>query len=351
MGLLGLVTWERHTGYFGPAFSPDGRFVYVVGRETEGATWGFGWEFFTPPAYAYPLSDHVSLVRVEASSGRRETLETWTTTPVARRVIREYRGRVFNTMRATVRPRPDGVEYGIEMAIPKVPMSDIHTLDGVWSETAAARRRGEWRRGGWLRGPSEPVLAGAVEVFELQGAEAFPCAVALLDHSTLTPRALTWSRDCAARYSDGPTREALLAVSRKADLDRHAEIARVRHERIAKHRADGLPEGDAILRSYRDLEDMGYLPRSPRLTARPIDGAAAASLPTFEIAEPEMASGIFPDIERAVASPGTEVEKSMGRYIVHRDYTTSARLNALLDSGARAFVVRYRGAAYRIEIR
>ena len=63
-----------------------------------------------------------------------------------------------------------------------------------------------------------------------------------------------------------------------------------------------------------------------------------------------MASGVFPDIEKAIASPGTEIDKS-GRYIVHRDYTTSARLNAWLDGGAREFVVRFRGATYRIEVR
>ena len=349
--LLGLATWQRHTGYFGPAFTPDGRFVYAVVRETDGITWGFGWEHFTPPAWAYPLSDRLSLVRIDVASANRQTLETWATTPVSRRVIREYRGRVFNTMSATVRPGPDRVDYVISMSIPKVPFSEIHTIEGAWSETGTARRRGDWRAGGWGgTGLSEPLVAGTQEVFTLPGVEFFPCAIVILDHAARASRPLTWTRDCSTRYPQGPVADDLLAVSRKPDIDRIAELERVRTARIAKHRAEGASESEAILRVNRELEDRGLLPRSPRMTARAIDGRSL-SLPTFEIADAEMQSGVFPDIERAIADPGLEIDKSMGRYIVHRDYTTSARLNALLEGGAREFAVRFRGGTYHIEIR
>jgi hypothetical protein len=43
----------------------------------------------------------------------------------------------------------------------------------------------------------------------------------------------------------------------------------------------------------------------------------AAVLAAFGTA---MASGIFPDIEKALSAPGTEIDKSMGKYIVHNDY-------------------------------
>lgn len=74
-------------------------------------------------------------------------------------------------------------------------------------------------------------------------------------------------------------------------------------------------------------------------------------VPLFEIAEAEMASGIFPDIDKALAAPGGEVERSLGKYVVHNDYTTSRGLNAHLATGAREFLVRLRGATYRMEIR
>jgi hypothetical protein len=63
-----------------------------------------------------------------------------------------------------------------------------------------------------------------------------------------------------------------------------------------------------------------------------------------------MRSGVFPDIERAIADPGAEIDRS-GRYLVHRDFTNSERLNTLLDGGGGAFAVRFRGATYRIDIR
>jgi hypothetical protein len=352
---LGLVTWERHTGYLAPAFARDGRAVYAMVRDTRGVTWGFGWEHFTPPAHAYPLADRVRLVRLDVASGAEETLETWGTTPVTRRLLREYRGRVFNFMSARVRVEPDGsVHYAATLAIPVVPVSEVHRLGGVWSTTPGARRRGEWSREGWASdGPSEPVLSGPTEVFALPGPEGFPCAVALLDHRTRAVRVLARSAAFAARYPGGPSLDALLAVSRKADIERVEEVRRVKAELVAKYRGQGLSEGDAILRSLGDLEDRGYLPRSPRLVAHRLAGDAPppAALPVFEIADAEMASGIFPDLERALARPGAEVRKSTGAYVVHRDYGTSQRLNAYLERGGREFLVRFRGARYRVEVR
>jgi hypothetical protein len=353
---LRLLTWESHTGYFGPAFSSDGRFVYAVMRETRGFTWGFGWEHFTPPAHAYALMDQISLVRLEVQSGKLETLESWPSTPVRQRVISEYRGRVFNTMHAKVRPEAAGaVRYEVEMAIPMVPSSQVHRLAGNWAAEETVRRRGEWRRGGYTgSGTSEPVVVGDTEVFALGGSESFPCAVVLLDHRTKTPRVLVTSAACAERYPDGPPIDALLEVSRKKDIDRIAKLERARSELVANYRKQGASEIEALLRTNRDLEDMDYLPKSPRLVAHKIaaaDSDAFPALPLFEIAEAEMASGVFPDIEKALAAPGTEIDKSMGKYIVHNDYANSRKLNAHLAGGTREFLVRFRDETYRIELR
>ncbi len=270
-------------------------------------------------------------------------------------MIREYRGRVFNTISAAVRPAADGtVRYGVALAIPKIASSEIHGLAGTWADTSASRSRGEWQRAPMPPvGVSEPVLSGQTEIFTLPGPEFFPSAIVLLDHRAMTARVLIAAAAYSRAYPTGPSLDALLAVSRKKDVDRVAAMERIQRERVARYRAEGLGEGDAILKAYRDLENLGYLPKSPRMIAYRVDpgDAASSSLPLFEIAEPEMASGIFPDLERALSSPGTEVEKSMGRYIVHRDYTTSARLSDSLEHGDREFLVRFRGATYRVEIR
>ena len=352
---LKLVTWEAHTGYFGPAFSHDGRHVYAVVRETSGFTWGLGWEHFTPPAYAYPMSDRIRLVRVDTASGTEETLETWATTPVHQRIISEYRGRVFNTFHATVRPDArSGVQYEAKMALPVAPASEVHVLTGTWSPHAADRRRGDWQRAHRVMGPSEPVVSGETEVFALKGPESYPCAIALLDHEVMKARVLAQSAVCTRRYPEGPPVAALLEVSRKKDIERVAELERVRAALVAKHRERGATEIEALLRTTRDLEDLGYLPKSPRIVAHRLsanDADANRGLPLFSIAEAEMASGIFPDIAKALAAPGTEINKTIGRYMLHDTYANSHALNAHLASGGREFLVRYRGETWRIELR
>lgn len=351
-----LPTWESHAGYFGPAFSHDGRFVFTVVRETAGFAWGPGWEHFTPPAYAYPMTDQIGLVRIELESGKTEILETWSSTPVSRRVIREYRGRIFNTMRAILRPDADGtVRYTVEMSIPVVPSSETHLLEGSWADLSAKRARGEWRRGGSSQaGPSEPVLAGQTELFAVKGQESFPSAVLLLDHRAMTARALLKNAAYAALYPDGPALGELLESSRKKDIERVAELNRLRGEFAAEYRARGFSESGALLKSYRELEDRGYMPKSPRITTRKLERADASdvsTLPAFDIADAEMASGIFPDIEKALAAPGAEIDKSMGEYIVHRDYENSRKLNAHLAGGGREFLIRFRQHTYRVELR
>jgi hypothetical protein len=148
--------------------------------------------------------------------------------------------------------------------------------------------------------------------------------------------------------------DELLAASRKPEIDRLNAFKRRQAELVAEYRARGALEAEALVRSYRTLQDEGYLPRSPRIVAQPLDAAdrsVAGSLPQFEIAEAEWASGIFQDIERAINTPGVEVDKSSVSYVMHRDYSNSEKVNAYIAGGGRTFVVRYRDAFYRIEIR
>lgn len=351
---LRLFTLEHHTGYFGPAFSPDGRSVYAVVRDTTGLTWGAGWEHFTPPAYALPLTDRVRLIRIDAASGAAETLESWDTTPVSRRVIREYRGRVFNVMTASVRVDGNGIAYSVRMAIPVVPASEVHQLSGTWSQGMAAQQRGEWTREGYARsGLSEPVLAGQTEVFALRGPESYPSAVVLLDHATMRSRVIAKSPAYDSLHPAGPQTQELLTISRKQDIERIAAMQRKRDELVAGYRARGMSEIEALLKSSRDLEDLGFVPKSTRMVARRLDSRdapASPRLPLFDIADAEMASGIFPDLEKALAEPGAEIDKAMGKYIVHRDYANSEKLNTHLAGGGLAYLVRYRGTLYRIDI-
>ena len=109
-----------------------------------------------------------------------------------------------------------------------------------------------------------------------------------------------------------------------------------------------FPRATRSWRRTATCKRLGHYSKSPPLTARRVS-ASAADTPLIEIPEGEIASGVFPDIERALATPGTAVDKS-GRYTIHRDYENSAKLNALIQTDMRRFWVRYRGEVYEMVI-
>ena len=100
------------------------------------------------------------------------------------------------------------------------------------------------------------------------------------------------------------------------------------------------------------LEDRGQIKYGNRnLNARLVgttDGYT--EMFGYEIAAGEMQSGIFPDLEQAIANPGVAIDKDIGRYVIHDHYKNSAKLNALLASGGDRFRVGYLGKIYAITI-
>jgi hypothetical protein len=103
-----------------------------------------------------------------------------------------------------------------------------------------------------------------------------------------------------------------------------------------------------MLRANDEMERLGYFPMSPKLLAARIDGIPQ-DVKVFEITSDEFRFGLFPDIEAALAKPGTEVAFH-GKYIRHRDFGTSDRLNEYLDSGSRSFIEKHNRALYRISV-
>ena len=60
--------------------------------------------------------------------------------------------------------------------------------------------------------------------------------------------------------------------------------------------------------------------------------------PLFSISAMEFRVGLFPDIERAMASPGTEVRYG-GPYLRHSEFKTSDAINAAIAAGTDEFFV------------
>ena len=158
----------------------------------------------------------------------------------------------------------------------------------------------------------------------------------------------------AGLYSQGVPAKLIAERSRRVPIERSQEMRRVRRELVAGFGHEGMNEGAAMLRANKEMQRLGYYPKTPTISARRLGDHAAdggiAELPLFEIADGEMQSGIFPDIEQAIAGPGIAVDKDMGKYVIHQHYDNSAKLNALLASGGERFRVRYLGELYEITI-
>jgi hypothetical protein len=71
LAAVGLVTVERHTGFFAPVWDAEGDGIYYVQRDSFGITWGFGWEHLSPPAYSYVVSDEFRLRHLDLDGRNR----------------------------------------------------------------------------------------------------------------------------------------------------------------------------------------------------------------------------------------------------------------------------------------
>jgi hypothetical protein len=319
--------------------------VYFIERETSGFTWGLGWEKFTPPAKAYVQQDSVSLKRFHRETGTVETLDTWET-PVQGRVIREYRGRIFNTMSARVDTSGDGVDYLLRMSVPRVPQSEQHFLKGRW--TPGAHGAGWTDQWGGMTGYAENVLVQGREVLTVPGREYFPAAI-VETADNRDYEVLVSNPAFDDLYPEGIPTKVLQERSRRPLIERARKLRQVHAELVREGREQGLSEGDAELRAADRMEELGYYPKGPRLIASEIEQAAPGG-EVFEISEMEFTVGLFRDIRSAIESPGREVKKSMGRYIIHRDFDTSQRLNEWLGSGQTEFVVAYDSRRFLLRV-
>ena len=157
-------------------------------------------------------------------------------------------------------------------------------------------------------------------------------------------------------YPDGVPLPKIVESSRRSGIERIQTVRRTYEELMQKYKAMGMGEVQAALRTGKDMQRLGYYPKTPTIVARRLgpEEAEKSELDKealFSIAKEEMESGIFQDIERAIANPGEETDKSSDVYFTHRDYSTSARLNAFLKTGKTRFYVRHLGNTYELTIK
>ena len=347
----GLVAYDRHTGYYAPVFAPGEDAVYYIQRDTTGLSWGIGWEGFSGPASARAVSDTISLRRLELATGDATILETWDSTPIVGRTIRSYRPKLYKYLGVRLRAEtPDRVEYAFKLSLRDETTIRQFGVSGVWSTDHEIVARGEWGEGFVsLSGHSRWPIRDTVELFAAYAYGAHSPALLAHDHQTGTTKVLLDTNAFHTLYPDGVEPKWIAEWSKREDMIRIQDLERTHAELTARYEAEGLSSHQVAMRVIDEMQRLGFYPAPDTLTARLLAaGETLPALPVFAIAEGEMASGVFPDIEKAVATPGEAVEKGMGRYVIHRDYQNSATLNEFFNAGGTRMIVRYQGHDYEV---
>ena len=245
---------------------------------------------------------------------------------------------------------PNHLEFELAVTRHDTPLSRTFVLSRRWNARTGAFVESAWQPGTPAMGGDEPgQLSGQLEVLSPRGEEQLPCGVVILDAKAGTARALAETSACTARFPDGITPALLAAESRREAIERAQTLHRTYDDLVAAGRARGLSEGDAMLRAGKEMERLGFFPKSPTLVASPAQCQDVA--PLFRISDDEFRVGLFQDVGQALARPGTEVDKSMGEYVIHRDYDTSRRINEYLaDRSHQVFFVEAHGRCWRLRL-
>lgn len=345
----GLVGAPRADGYFSPVFSPDGTTVFAIARDVLATKVGFGHQFFTPPATVRLHRDRFKLISLQVSDGRQTVLEELPPSPLEGTRISAYHGSIFGVPRAHLR-WTKGLEYEVSVTRPDTPFARTFVLRRTWDPAAPpAESRLSWREGPTAMGGDERSrLHGDLEVLAIPGDELMPCAVAVAGRNDARARALVETPVCRKKYPSGLGPDELRPISRRADIERAEHIRTTFAALVERGRQAGLAEGQAMLAAGKEMSRLGLYPKTTTLVAAAVDCTAAP--PLFRIVDAQFDAGLFHDIGEAIASPGQEVDKSMGAYITHSDYTTSREINDFLDAGNLVFFVEARGRCWRLTI-
>ena len=346
-------------GFYSPVYSPDGSKVFFIARETSGLVLGFGFECFSPPAHVFVWKDRFTLLRLLVEDGSIEIAKTWPGSPLERQWLRTYRGRLFTVPSTRLQwDDQNRLQYRVRLRTPRQPTADHFFLSGEWTSTGEELTDSNIWQEGWTEtsGYDESSLSGEWEVIPARGEQAYPCALVAHNAKTSELKVLLATSTCDRVYPAGIHFSDVEQFSRREQIERIKLLKSTHDELMQQAQAEGLTEYEASLKVTLQMQDLGFYARPPQLVAQALDEQEALSLrkqgalePLFSITEMEFRVGLFQDIERAIKAPGTEVERS-GRYVIHRDYSNSQKLNRFFESGGRLFYVQTQGRTYRLEL-
>ena len=362
-GVMGQRDVESRVGYFAPIYSPDGQYVYFVERHSSGTvkqTQSPSFIMDGPGKFNVSVAkDAFSLKRLKGQSGQIEELIRFSPSPIEGRSY-EAIGTPFHVPAAHLKfTKEQKVEFTLCLTIHQVPLARNYSTSGVWNESQhTAEISRSWvethcEAGGYNEWP----LFGDWELMEIRGdRDFFPVAIVAYNHVTNGVNVMVKNKDYDRLYWRGVPLQQLRENSQRPAIERLQTMLRTHEDLLQKYKATGMGEMQALLQTGKDMQRLGYYPKSTTIVARRLSREETAKSDTdkdamFTITKDEMDSGIFPDIEKAIASPGEEIDRYTDGYLTYRDYTTNARLNAFLKTGKTRFYVRYRGDTYELSIK
>lgn len=348
---IGWIAVPHGVGYFSPIFARDGQSVFAITRDARAIVTGFGQQSFTAPASVRLLRDRFTLINVRLSDGRVTVVEEFPPSPLEGQRIRAYRPSIFGSPQAHLRwGDADHLDYELAVTRHDTPSSRTFVIRRQWNTaTRTYDTTPPWQEAySGMSGDEPGQLHGDREAIAVPGEHSMPCAIAILRRGEPQGRALIETGGCGKKYPSGFSAEVLAPLSRRADIERAETIRTTYADLVARGRASGRSEAQAMLDAGEEMSRLGLFPKSTTLVAQETgcDGAS----PRFHIFPEEFKVGLFQDIEKAIAAPGTEVNKDMGSYITHRDYSTSREINAFIDAGHSSFVVETGGQCWHLTI-
>lgn len=318
---MGLAGYRHHGGYLAPVWMDDGNGIYYFERQTSGWVIGPGREFFTPPAKVLVDSDRVTLNLFRPASGEHVTLHAIELTPHLNRWVSRYHGRIFGSLSSVIQPHAAGANFRLKLSMPSQPYSETWLYQGAL-HTDRVEAEG-WIEGGAAGfGQPEDVLGSNGELMLIRDDEGFGMAV-LSVHQDFTFDVLVAQKDFNVQLVDI---ERLRQNSRRSDIERIRHQRRIRGELIAEFKAEGMSAGSASLAAIDEMEEMGVIPKSPRLVGEKLTTSVPAGVPVFDIPPLYYDVGMFVDLAAAMGSPGQEVKTSTGTYLKYANDDVGVRL-------------------------
>jgi hypothetical protein len=346
-------------GYYAPVYSPDGRYVYFVERHTSGGVTQTRPAdlLFTPAQYDVQVAqDRFILKRMHVENGQIEELRRLPPSPTEGQRY-EMLGNLFHYAGVRLRFTEDQqLEYQVCLNTHHGSSVNEYVSSGRWiTANGGADNADAWKAAAcMIQGYNEWPVSGDWELQEVRRLNFFPAAIVAYNHITRDVRVLVKNKDYDQLFPKGVPLQKLVENSVRSGVERDQTVRRVYKELVDKHKATGMLDNQARLRAGKDMQELGYFPKSTTIVARRVSRSEARNLDTealFKIAKGEMESGIFHDIEQAIARPGEEIDKNFGGYHSHRDYSNSARLNTFLNSAKTRFYVEYVGDTYELTIK